>query len=183
MTLFRPEVLAALHRWREVIVAGAVAVSGMWLIVLGGLLLIPVGAAVLVLAAVIARMAWRRVRFMQPGTGPGLVEVDEGQVGYMGPAFGGYVALPDLAELRLLTLHGQRLWRLKQADGQVLLIPVAAAGAERLFDAFATLPGMDAEALVTALTPPAPPGGAALVAHGTVIGPVIWRRPARAALT
>ena len=64
----------------------------------------------------------------RPWTRPGVVEVDEGQVGYLGPTFGGYVALPDLVELRLIAIRGQRLWRLKQADGQALLIPVAAAG-------------------------------------------------------
>jgi hypothetical protein len=183
MTLFRPEALAALHRWREVIIAGTVAAFGVWLIALGGWLLIPIGAALLAFAAVLARMAWRRVRFQQPGEAPGVVEVDEGQVGYMGPSFGGYVSLPDLAELRLLTLHGQRLWRLKQVDGQVLLIPVAATGAERLFDAFATLPDMDTQALLAALAPAPTTRTAALLPHGSVIGPVIWQRGARAVLT
>jgi hypothetical protein len=55
-------------------------------------------------------------------------------------------------------------------------------GADRLFDAFASLPGMDTGALVAALAPKttAPAG------HALTIGPdtrVIWRHPARAALT
>ncbi|MEI2687828.1 MAG: hypothetical protein V9G14_17530 [Cypionkella sp.] len=88
-------------------------------------------------------MAWRRIRFAQDIDAPGVVEVDEAQIGYLGPEAGGFVSIVELVELRLLTLRGRRLWRLKQADGQALLIPVDAAGAERLFDAFATLPGMD----------------------------------------
>jgi hypothetical protein len=52
---------------------------------------------------------------------------------------------------------------LKQSDGQALLIPVSAAGADRLFDAFASLPGMDSQALVTA-------------AGGRAGDGVIWRR-------
>lgn len=183
--MIRPEVLAGLRRWREVGFAAAIGAFGLWLIALGGYFLAPVGAGFAALGAVIAVMALRRMRFAQPGTGPGLVEVDEGQIGYMGPGFGGFVALPDMQELRLMTLRGQRLWRLKQADGQVLLIPVQASGAERLFDAFATLPGMDMPALLAALDPPVGPAGRAmaLVHDGSVIGPVIWRRPAQVVLT
>jgi hypothetical protein len=112
-----------------------------------------------------------------------VVEVDEGQVGYFGPGIGGFVGLPDLVELRLVSVQGGRFWRLKQADGQALLIPVDAAGAERLFDAFASLPGMDTQALVTALVPV--PGerssrGAVVAISDSV---VIWRRAVRAALT
>jgi hypothetical protein len=187
MDLIRPEARAWLHRWREMAGAGGAGLFGLWLVLLGGWFLIPVGVAVIALAAVWAVTAARRVRFAQGQGAPGLVEVDEGQVGYMGPTFGGFVALPDLQELRLLTLRGQRHWRLKQVDGQVLLIPVAAQGAERLFDAFAALPGMDTQALVAALAPAAPAlaTGTAVAAapDSTVIGPVIWRRAARAVLT
>jgi hypothetical protein len=70
-----------------------------------------------------------------------VVDVDEGQISYMGPALGGFVSVPELVELRLVTLRGRRLWRLKQGDGQVLLIPVDAAGAEGLFDVFAACRG------------------------------------------
>jgi hypothetical protein len=150
MGLIRNDILAAAHRWREVIAAGAVALAGAWLMRLGGYLLFPLGALVLGLAAVWAVQAARRLRFVQDVDAPGLVEVDEGQVGYLCPTSGGYVALPDMVELRVIEVHGKRLWRLKQADGQALLIPVAAAGGEKLFDAFAALPGMDMQALVTA---------------------------------
>jgi hypothetical protein len=110
------------------------------------------------------------------------VEVDEGQVGYLGPSFGGFVALPDLVEVRLVTMYGRRLWRLKQADGQALLIPVDAAGAERLFDAFGSLPGMDMAALLAALEAPVAQGrGGMPVLRGEGAAPeaamlVVWRR-------
>ncbi|MBZ4690751.1 MAG: hypothetical protein JG765_2002 [Cereibacter sp.] len=186
MSLLRPEARAALHRWREVIAAGAAALAGLWLIRLGGWFLIPLGVLVIGLCAVWAVMAWRRMQFAQEVQAPGVVEVDEGQVGYMGPTFGGYVALEELQELRLLTLHGQRMWRLKQSDGQLLLIPVAAQGAERLFDAFGALPGMDTQTLVAALAPPkgaSAARGLSLSSETGQIGPVIWRRPLRAVLT
>jgi hypothetical protein len=102
-------------------------------------------------------IALRRLRFLRPVTAPGLVEVDEGQVGYFGPTFGGMIALSDLSELRLCEWHGARQWRLATGDGQVLLIPTEAQGAERLHDAFATLPGIDMAALARSLTARAAP--------------------------
>ncbi len=151
--MIRPEVTALAHRYREMIAAAVLAGAGLWLIRLGGLLLAPIGFVLIALAAAWAVMAWRRIRFAQDIDAPGVVEVDEAQIGYLGPEAGGFVSIVELVELRLLTLRGRRLWRLKQADGQALLIPVDAAGAERLFDAFATLPGMDSGLLVAALSP------------------------------
>jgi hypothetical protein len=60
-------------------------------------------------------------------------------------------------------MRGRAVWRLKQGDGQALLIPAQAAGAEALFDAFASLPGMDSQSLVAA-------------AGGRAGDGVIWRR-------
>ncbi len=183
MTLIRPEVVAGLRRGREVIAAGVVIFIGLWLAWLGGLVLVPLGLGVAVIGVGWAVQSLRRLRFTQGHDAPGVVEVDEGQVGYFGPGVGGFVGLPDLVELRLVSIRGQRMWRLKQADGQALLIPVDAAGAERLFDAFASLPGMDSGALVTALQPKDVSGangrGLSMVSESSVI----WRRSARAVLT
>jgi hypothetical protein len=162
MSLIREEVLTSARRWREVIAAAIVGLAGVWLMLLGGFLLFPLGVLAAGIAAAWAVQAVRRLRFVQDVDAPGMVEVDEGQVGYLGPTFGGYVALPDLVELRVIVIHGKRLWRLKQSDGQALLIPVAAAGGERLFDAFAALPGMDTQALA--------------VAAGDGADRVVWRR-------
>lgn len=175
--MIRPEALATLTRWREVMVAAVLAGLGLWLILLGGLVLIPAGAALIALAAELALNAWRRLRFAQSGEAPGVVEVDEGQIGYLGPGIGGFVALPDLVEIKLITLRGRRLWRLKQADGQTVLIPVEATGAERLFDAFASLPGLDSAALVAALEPSGNGKSTALVPEGMAGMRLIWRRP------
>ena len=185
--LIRPEVGAALRRWREVIAAGGVAVAGLWLMRLGGWVLTPVGVGLLALALGLVVLALRRLRFWHGVAAPGVVEVVEGQISYFGPDAGGFVALPDLVELRLVVLNGRAHWRLKQGDGQALLIPAAAAGAGLLFDAFASLPGMDSQALVAALEGgPGAAAGRALVAaadDASVIGPVIWRRASRLALT
>ncbi len=163
MTWMRPELRAALIRCREVMAAAALGALGLWLALLGGYVLVPAGAVIFVLGAAWAVMAVRRLRFAQAPDGPGVVELDEGQIGYLGPgtgaASGGYVSLVDLVELRLLRLRGRRVWRLKQEDSQALLIPVDAAGADRLFDAFTSLPGMDTAALVAALQIAPPHGG------------------------
>ncbi len=95
----------------------------------GGYLLTPLGLGLLALGAAYALLALRRARFAQGVNAPGMVEVDEAQVGYLGPEMGGYVSIADLIEIRLLTLRGRRMWRLKQSDGQALLIPVEASGA------------------------------------------------------
>jgi hypothetical protein len=149
--MIRPEVRAMLHRWREVIAAGLAGAAGLWIASLGGYVLMPFGLAVAALAGGWAMIALRRIRFLHGIGAPGVVEVDEGQVGYFGPTFGGFVALADLAELRLAEFYGARAWRLKTQDGQVLLIPVDAAGAERLYDAFAALPGIDMARVTAAL--------------------------------
>lgn len=151
MSFLRPEVVAGLARWREVIAAAAALTIGGWLVWLGGWFLMPLGAAVCVLAVAWGLIALRRLRFLRGVAAPGVVEVDEGQIGYFGPTFGGFVALSDLAEVRLAVFHGARHWRLKTTAGEVLLVPVDAAGAEKLYDAFAVLPGIDMARLVAAI--------------------------------
>ena len=161
---------SVLTRWREFMAAALFAGFGLWLMALGGYFLAPLGGACLILASGWGHLALRRMRFQRPVAAPGLVEIDEGQLGYLGPSSGGYVALRELAEIRVITVHGQRHWRLKQVDGQVLLIPVAAAGAAGLFDAFAALPGVDMSALAAALDSPSDTQ-------------VVWRRQVQAVLT
>lgn len=175
----RPEALALLIRWREVAAAAALAALGLWTAAHGGLLLTPLGAAIVALALAWGLNARRRMRFHQTVAAPGIVEVTEGQVAYFGPAGtgpqGGMIALPDLVELHLVARHGRRAWRLRQTDGQVLTIPVDAAGADLLFDAFVMLPGMDSAALVAALAPDLATG-TSLPAAPVAIRRV-WTRP------
>lgn len=184
MIAIRPEARAAIWKLRELIAAGGVALVGAWLMALGGFLLLPIGIVLVVLAAGFGLLGLRRLRFAQKGSAPGVVDLDEGQISYFGPAFGGAVSVPELMELRLVTAGGRRLWRLKQNDGQALLIPVEAVGAEKLFDAFAALPGMDTQALVAALSSPSHRSDT--TARSVAAAPdsrVIWQRTARVVLT
>lgn len=170
--MIRAEAWATLTRLREFFLVAGVAAFGLWLCRLGGLLFLPLGLATLGLAAGLTLIALRRLRFAQGVAGPGMVELDEAQVGWLGPEGGGYLSLRELAELRLVSRGNRRFWRLKQSDGQALLIPVDAQGADRLFDVFTALPGMDSEGLVAALD-------ATLASEGDALGPVIWRHPDR----
>lgn len=152
MTLLRPELARMLSIHREALIGAGLALLGIWIASYGGYLLTPLGLALGALGAGWAVLSWRRVRFHQEGDAPGIVHVTEAQIAYFGTRVGGFVGLPDLAEVRLLTLRGRRIWKLRQGDGATLHIPVEALGAEALFDAFAALPGMDTAALVTALS-------------------------------
>lgn len=179
--MIRPEFLAMLRRFSEVIWAATILGFGLWLIILGGYLLTPVGTAIGAFGVAWGLLALRRLRFAQTVEAPGIVEVDEGQIGYLGPQSGGYVSIPELTELRLLSLRGRRVWRLKQADGQALLIPVDATGADKLFDAFASLPGMNTLALVAALDAKPSTGSTHLALAAET--KTIWHRPAIGALS
>ena len=149
--MIRADVWAMVLRGQEVILATLLAMFGLWLMILGGYILLPIGGAITALAASMAVLALRRLRFSRQRGAIGIIEVDEAQIGYFGPTEGGFISLQDMVELRLLRVGGVDMWRLKQSDGQTLLIPVAATGAERLFDAFAALPDMRTADLVQPL--------------------------------
>jgi len=163
MSLIRPDLAARLHRHREAIGAALAMAAGLWLATRGGWLLGALGGAVMLAGAGLLWSALQRVRFAPKDAGPGVVEVVEGQIGWFGPGIGGFVSLAELAELGLVTVQGLRVWRFRQGDGQLLLVPVNARGAGRIYDALTALPGIDGTRLLTALESPADT-------------PLIWRR-------
>lgn len=163
MHLIRPEVAAHLHRWREAMGATLALAFGLWLATRGGWLLMALGGAVILIGAGLLVTAVQRLRFAPTSRGPGVVEVDEGQIAWFGPGIGGFVSVAELADVGLITVQGLRVWRLRQTDGQLLLVPVDAEGAGQLFDALTTLPGVEGHRLLAAL------GSAADT-------PLIWRR-------
>ena len=148
MSFIRPEAQAALWRWREVIAALAIALLGVWLVSGPGFLAAIPGYAFIAGGLVIGWIGIQRARFRGGDGGAGAVQVDEGQVTYFGPLTDGTVAL---RELESLTLDGGMFpphWALAQKGQQPLLIPINAAGADALFDAFATLPGLKTERML-----------------------------------
>ncbi len=165
MSFVRPEAARWLSRWNEVLTGLAVAAFGLWLMSLGGVLMLALGGIVLAVSLGMTLLSWRRMRFRMEIDAPGVVSIDEGRISYAGPLMGGGVDLSELVEIEVLDVAGdRRCWRLRQVDRQTLLVPLAAAGADGLYDLFATLPGMDTRALMTALE------GDATTAR------VIWKR-------
>ncbi|MBI1220517.1 MAG: hypothetical protein GC186_18455 [Rhodobacteraceae bacterium] len=154
MDFLRPEALATLRRWREVIIAAAIAALGLWIASYGGLFLPVVGGAFMALGLGLAVIGLRRMRFARGVSDPGVVQVVEGQITYFGPTEGGFAGLSLIDEIALLTRDGRRVWRLSQSSGDTLYIPTAAEGAEALFDAFTGLPGLDSAALLAAVEGP-----------------------------
>ena len=139
--MIRPEAMAQLMRWREVLIGAAALTLGVWWLVGPGRLLALPAIALIVTGAALVWIGIQRARFRSSGQGPGSVRVDEGQITYYGPLTGGMVALRELDSLTLDPTQHPAHWRLQQPGQPPLLIPVNAEGAEALFDAFSTLPG------------------------------------------
>lgn len=148
---FRPEAKAALWRWREVIVAGAMTLLGLWWIIGPGRLLALPGWAFVLGGIALGLVGFQRGRFRGPGDGPGAVQVDEGQIAYFGPLTGGVVSLAALERLSLDATANPAHWRLDAPDQAAVLIPVNAAGSDALFDAFSKLPGLRTERMLSEL--------------------------------
>ena len=148
---FRPEVRALLWRWREAMGGVVLALIGVWLIAGPGFLLAVPGYVLLVAGVVFFWLGVQRGRFRGVDGGAGAVQVDEGQVTYFGPLTGGTIALREMVRLSLERQLFPAHWKLEQRDAQPLLIPVNAAGSEALFDAFATLPGLRTERMLSTL--------------------------------
>ena len=143
----RPEAIAALKRWGEVIAGGVLALMGLWALLSAGWVMQATGAGLILLGAAIAFAAWRRIKFSGFSGGPGVVEVDERQISYFGAYEGGAVSLEMLARVTMLSnSSGQLVWLFEEDGGQSLTIPAAAAGADQIYDALSALPGLDYEA-------------------------------------
>lgn len=152
MSFIRPEAAQSLARWRELLIgAGVLALAAWWAFSFIGILSW-VGYALLPIGAALAVVGLQRGRFRGASGGPGMVQVDEGRVTYFGPLTGGTA---DLAELTRLTLdRGAKPahWGLHQPGQPPLMIPVNAAGADALFDAFSTLPGLRTQKMLAGLS-------------------------------
>ncbi len=162
--MIRPELRAALTRWREVLVGAAVAAAGLgWMQATDSGFFQALAGGVALVGAALSWIGYRRLRFAGGAEGPGIVQVVEGQISYFGPFQGGFIALRDLDEVHLID-HG-RAWMLVPRDDLPVTIPVGATGAAALFDAFASLPGMDMQALIRARDATDPPSAQLLWTH------------------
>ena len=170
--MIRPEISARLARWREAVAGGAVVAFGLWLAFGSSGVVAVFGAVVGLVGAMLALSGIRRARFRSAVFSPGVLEVDEGRLTYLGPVLGGSADLDDLTEVVFRrTATGEAFWRLSHTGGRPLIVPEGAAGSERLLDALTPLPGFETAAMVRAVQ-----GRGA----GTT---AVWRRADRLALT
>ena len=168
--LIRPQARKALNRWRGTLIACGVMVLGVYwsLTAFGALKWL--GWVLIVIGASLLWTALQRARFRARGEGPGVVQVVEGEIRYFGPRGGGFAALDTIAALSLGA--GGDSWLIESLGGEVLVIPRAAAGAEELFDLFASLPGLNMATLLRILAQDPLPRAQ-----------TIWRRNLAALLT
>lgn len=161
--MIRPELLGWLRIWRESLIWGALLVAGLWLVWQGYQQLEPFGFALgLVCTAAglgLLRDSLRRARLRLEAPAEGVVLIDEARIGYFGPRDGGFVDLPSIVSVEIVTRPhvppaSGHVWVLSAEDGTRLIIPLGAKGADRLLDALSPLPGIDFDAGVAAVLGP-----------------------------
>ncbi|WP_424977884.1 hypothetical protein [Leisingera sp. S232] len=151
MSFIRPEARAQLWRWREVIAAVLMFLLGVKLAFASFGFTAITGWALVATGLVTAIIGAQRMRFRSGTGGPGVVQVDEGQIAYFGPLTGGAVAASELERLALDPSSKPPHWLLEQPGQAPLAIPVNAEGNEALFDVFAALPGLKTEKMLSVL--------------------------------
>ncbi|SEL27711.1 hypothetical protein SAMN05421666_3333 [Roseovarius nanhaiticus] len=144
----RPEAVRTLTRWQGILISAAIlAVGGV--IALGSYgITFWLGCAIALGGAVSLIAAAQRMRFAAGTGGPGVVQIDEGAIGYFGPLGGGVIARSEMTSLALDRTGKPAHWALSQPDQDDVMIPLTAAGADALFDVFAALPGMKTERML-----------------------------------
>lgn len=150
MTFIRPEIRLTLLKWRDAMIgAGVLALGLYWASGFG--ILRWIGVALAVIGGALIYSGLQRARFLSGKDGPGVVSLDEGQISYFGPISGGVVAMSDLSLLMLDPTQKPAVWVLQQPGQADVHVPINAEGAELLFDAFASLPGIRTTNMLTTL--------------------------------
>ncbi|RPE66282.1 hypothetical protein EDD53_1982 [Pacificibacter maritimus] len=147
--MIRPEVRAQIWHFREVIGAVALAFLFVWFFISSYGFMRWVALALICASLFIAFAAFQRARFAKAGQGVGVVEVDEGVVSYFTAFTGGQVEIDTLTSVILLpATKGSAHWQLEAAGQTTLNIPLDAVDAEKLFDVFVSLDGIETERML-----------------------------------
>ena len=146
MSFIRPEAQETLRRWRLTLVGLATIAIGAWwswgvgnLLGVAGWLVMAAGFALVVIGV-------QRARFDTGRGGPGVVDIDEGEITYYGPLS---VAVGEIARLIFDPTSHPPCWVLVERQDTALHIPVNAEGADDLFEVFSALPGLRTNYLLT----------------------------------
>jgi len=161
-SFFRPEATRLVARWAETLalVAASILLVGyilFWAGIFGWLkwvlaIVVALVGLWLVRSAILSALSDRG------GDAPGLVTIDERRIAYFGPHIGGVASLNDIQTIEIATAapeywQHEAQWILRWSETEAaLVIPVSAAGAEGLIDAFAALPGFAPTRALSALS-------------------------------
>lgn len=149
--MIRPEARQALWQWREMLAGTILLTLGLWWALASFGFVKWLGFAFCIAGVIGLAAGIQRIRFRQGHGGPGVVQVVEGQITYFGPLDGGAIAIREMTRLQLDPTGHPAHWVLNQPGHPPLHIPLNASGAELLFDAFATLPGLKTEQMLSTL--------------------------------
>lgn len=161
MSFLRPELAARLARWREPIAWGALLAAGLLLVWRGYAGLDPLIFILGLIAAAtglgLLRDALRRASLASDTLSEGVVVIDEARIAYLGPRDGGFVDLPSVTRVEIVSRPhlppaSPHAWVITAEDGTRLTIPLGATGADALFDALSPLPGIDFDAGIATIT-------------------------------
>lgn len=150
MSFFRPEAQQILHRWRDVIIGGAIVGVGTYWSFSAGPVLKWFAVLMIVGGGALLWEGFRRARLPAGGGGPGVVEVTERQITYLSSSGGYILSIDDLQRVVIQSSGTGFIWQL-HSDGQgIVQIPGNAEGADKLYDAFSALPGANIELAIDA---------------------------------
>ena len=157
--MIRPEVRTQMWHLREVIAALMVmALCAWWAMASFGFMRWMAFGLVLV-CLFLAFAAFQRARFASKGQGVGVVEIDEGIISYLTAYTGGQVEIEALTSVILIPAqNGAAHWQLDAPGQTALTIPLNAVDAEKLFDVFVSLDGIETERMLRQIkeTPKSP---------------------------
>lgn len=151
MAFFRPEILQTFQKWAEPLIALLIAFAGLWMLTKYGIVMKGIGAVLVIGGLTAALAGYRRVLFQQGTRGPGVVDVTERRIAYLSPFGGGFINVEDLSRIELRRQGKARVWILQSIMEERLVIPIDAANAAALFDAFTSLPGLNPQRLTQAI--------------------------------
>jgi hypothetical protein len=157
--MIRTEVREQIWSLREVIAALGLMVLSLWWAMssFGFVRWVAFGFALI--CVVLAFAAFQRARFASRGQGVGVVEIDEGIISYLTAYTGGQVEIEMLTSVILIPADkGIAHWQLETSGQIPLTIPLNAVDAEKLFDVFVSLDGIETERMLRQIkeTPKSP---------------------------
>ncbi|MEO0485624.1 MAG: hypothetical protein AAF092_06905 [Pseudomonadota bacterium] len=141
--MIRPEAQKAISDLREVLIGVALLALGSHWVINGHTYQPFIGALLGAGGLVALWLGYRRVRFPAGEGGVGMVEVTERQIAYMTGTGGSAIAIDALTRIEVHTSRTGIVWVFTTATGETLRIPGDAAGAEALFEALVSLPGLN----------------------------------------